>query len=113
MTELTTAKVRLRYVTSEDLPTFFEHQKDPDATHMAAFTSREPSDREVFDAHWARVLSDPTITMKTIVVEGLVAGNIVSFPHFGKPSVGIGLAKNFGAAGSPPRRFLLSSVRSG
>ena len=31
----------LRNVAESDLPIFFEHQRDPDATAMAAFPSRE------------------------------------------------------------------------
>ena len=42
--------VSLRPVTQEDLPLFFEHQMDAEATRMAAFPSR---DRDAFMAHWA------------------------------------------------------------
>jgi hypothetical protein len=35
--------VLLRDVTEEDLPAFFEHQLDPDANRMAAFTSSNPT----------------------------------------------------------------------
>jgi hypothetical protein len=37
--------VALREVTKEDLPIFFEHQLDAEATRMAAFPSR---DRDAF-----------------------------------------------------------------
>ena len=43
-------EVRLRNVEPDDLPIFYEHQLDVDATRMAAFPSR---DRAAFDAHWA------------------------------------------------------------
>jgi len=46
--------VALREVTKEDLPIFFEHQLDAEATRMAAFPSR---DRDAFMAHWARIMS--------------------------------------------------------
>src|SRR5438874_7426039 len=49
--------VTLREVTKEDLPTFFEHQLDAEATRMAAFPSR---DRDAFMAHWARIMSKET-----------------------------------------------------
>jgi hypothetical protein len=39
----------LRNVTDEDLPIFFEHQRDPEALRMAAFSSRE---RDAFMTHW-------------------------------------------------------------
>ena len=47
--------VTLREVTQEDLPIFFEHQLDAEATRMAAFPSR---DRDAFMAHWARIMSE-------------------------------------------------------
>ncbi|TMK76907.1 MAG: GNAT family N-acetyltransferase [Actinobacteria bacterium] len=42
--------MELREVIDEDLPIFFEHQRDPESNAMAAFPAR---DREAFDAHWA------------------------------------------------------------
>ncbi|MDP9341110.1 MAG: GNAT family N-acetyltransferase [Actinomycetota bacterium] len=71
----------------EDLPIFFEHQLDPEATRMAAFESR---DREAFMAHWAKILRDETVLVKTVVVDGEVAGNVVSFesPVTGKREIG-------------------------
>lgn len=73
--------VVLRDVTDSDLPIFFEHQQDPDAIRMAAFPAR---DFGAFMSHWAKVLSDPTITKQTIVVEGQIAGHIVAFNQGGK-----------------------------
>src|SRR5213595_3337010 len=49
--------VTLREVAQEDLPIFFEHQLDAEATRMAAFPSR---DRDAFMAHWARIMSKET-----------------------------------------------------
>jgi RimJ/RimL family protein N-acetyltransferase len=66
----------IREVSDGDLDVFFDHQRDPEATRMAAFPARE---REAFDAHWARILADETVVTRTIVVDGEVAGNLVSF----------------------------------
>jgi len=65
--------VTLRAVASADLPVFFEHQLDPEATRLAAFPSRE---REAFMAHWTRILANPDCVALTIVHDGRVAGNI-------------------------------------
>ena len=43
-----TDSVLLRDVEEDDLPVFFEHQLDPEATRMAAFSAR---DRKAFLAH--------------------------------------------------------------
>ena len=72
-------KVHLREVAESDLPIFFKHQRDPLAVHMAAFTAKDPDDRAAFDAHWARILADPSVRMQTIVVDGQVAGSVSSY----------------------------------
>ena len=71
--------MQLRPVAASDLPTFFEHQRDPLGVHMAAFTTEDPDDRARFDAHWRRLLGDPSIVMRTVEVEGQPAGHVSSF----------------------------------
>ena len=71
------AMVELRPVEPADLPILFEHQADPVASALADFPSR---DREAFDAHWAKVLADPAAIIRTIVVDGVVAGAVQSWP---------------------------------
>ncbi|MBC7733996.1 MAG: GNAT family N-acetyltransferase [Bacteriovorax sp.] len=75
--------IRLREVTADDLPHFFEHQCDLAACRMAAFTAREPSNRQAFDAHWARILADPGVVMRTVMVDADVAGHVSSFVQDG------------------------------
>jgi RimJ/RimL family protein N-acetyltransferase len=77
--------VQLRDVEMGDLPSFFEHQRDPEAVAMVVFKSR---DRAAFDAHWAKILADETSLKKTVVVDGQVAGNVVSFVLEGVRQVG-------------------------
>ena len=86
----------LRNVIDRDLPVFFEHQADPEAVAMADFPARE---REAFDAHWKRILADPSLYKKTIVFEGRVAGNAVSWPQDGRQLVGYWLGKEFWGKG--------------
>ena len=83
--------VRLRDVESADLPVFYEHQLDADATAMAAFPAR---DRAAFDAHWAtNVLGDAAAVTQTILVDGQVAGWIGSWPQDGARLVGYWIGK--------------------
>ena len=86
----------LRDVVESDLPVFFEHQQDPEATAMADFPAR---DRDAFDTHWERILADAGLYKKTIVFEGLVAGNAVSWPQDGRQLVGYWLGKEFWGKG--------------
>ena len=92
--------VVLRDVMEEDLPIFFEHQRDPEATQMAAFPAR---DRPVFMAHWAKVLRDPTNITQTILCDGQVAGNIASFDQAGEREVGYWIGRQFWGRGVATR----------
>jgi hypothetical protein len=49
----------LRDAVEGDLAILFDQQRDPDARHMAAFLSRDPSDWDAFLTHWTRILADP------------------------------------------------------
>lgn len=68
-------EISLRPVGDGDLPLFFDWMSDPVAVHAAAFTSEDPTDRHAFDAHWARVLADPSVVMRSVLADGAVVGN--------------------------------------
>jgi hypothetical protein len=74
-----TSDILLRNVTRSDLPIFFDQQLDPDANHMAAFTAKDPSDKDTFMAHWIKILGDETITIQTILFDGHVVGSVLSY----------------------------------
>lgn len=92
-------RVALRDVREGDLPTFFEQQLDSSANHMAAFTSKDPTDRDAFMAHWATILGDDTISTRTILFEEQVAGHIARFERFGKPEVTYWIGKQYWGKG--------------
>jgi RimJ/RimL family protein N-acetyltransferase len=98
-----TAHVILREVAEADLSIFFEQQLDPTANHMAAFTARDPSDRNTFMEHWAKLLADYTITTRTILFDEHVAGNIVCFEWDGKPEVGYWIGREYWGQGIATR----------
>ncbi|HEX5156768.1 MAG TPA: GNAT family N-acetyltransferase [Ktedonobacterales bacterium] len=89
----------LRDVTDYDLPIFFEQQLDPDAIYMAAFTSKDPTDRDAFMAHWARIRADETIINRTILCDGQVAGSVASFEDAGQLEVTYWLGREFWGKG--------------
>jgi RimJ/RimL family protein N-acetyltransferase len=68
--------VSLRAVEDGDLPLFFAWQADEESRRMAAVPAR---DEEAFMAHWAKIRINPDSTLRTIVAEGVVAGNAVSW----------------------------------
>lgn len=88
--------VQLRDVAEADLPIFFEHQLDPDATRMAAFPSRN---QEAFMAHWTNILKNEIGIIKTILFDGQVAGNVVSFVMYGEREVGYWIGKEYWGKG--------------
>ncbi len=95
------SNVLLRPVTESDLPIFFEYQLDQDASEMAAFPIR---DRETFMAHWIdKVLGDETVTAKTILFDGQLAGHIVSWDQSGEREVGYWIGKEFWGKGAATR----------
>ncbi len=94
-----TSDVLLRDVTAGDLPILFEQQLDPEANYMAAFTSRDPADRDAFMAHWAKILADESIIKQTILADGQVAGSIGSFEQFGEREVGYWIGRQFWGKG--------------
>jgi RimJ/RimL family protein N-acetyltransferase len=77
--------VVLREVEDTDLPILFAHQADPVGAEMAAFPSR---DEPAFMAHWAKILVDPSCTLRAVVVDGECVGNVGSFIIEGKREVG-------------------------
>ena len=91
--------ILLRDVTEADLPTFFEHQLDPTANHMAAFSAKDPADRLAFNAHWAKIMTDDSIIKKTILYKSQVAGHILGFEQFGKPAVSYWIGKEYWGKG--------------
>jgi len=88
--------VHLRDVIEDDLPVFFEHQRDPVATRMTSFT---PRDWEAFMAHWARISANDAIFKKTILFNGQVAGNIASYEHSGEREIGYWIGQEYWGKG--------------
>jgi RimJ/RimL family protein N-acetyltransferase len=91
-----TGGVLLRDLTAGDLLIFFEHQLDPDATQMAAFPARA---KDAFMEHWAKILGDETVITKTILFDGRVAGNVVSWQQSGEREVGYWIGKEYWGKG--------------
>lgn len=93
----------LRDVVADDLPVFFQQQLDPDANYMAAFTAKDPTDHAAFMAHWGRILADPTVLMKTIVVDNQIAGSVSSYEEDGIAEVTYWLGKAYWGKGIATR----------
>ena len=107
-----TGDLVLRDVVEEDLPIFFEYQLDPEANQMAAFTAKDPNDQEAFTAHWGRILTAPTVIIRTIAVEGQVVGSVLSYEEEGRPEVSYWIGRAYWGRGIATRALGEDSHRS-
>src|SRR5688572_21361367 len=89
-------QVQLRDVLESDLPIFFEQQNDPEANQMAAFPARE---RDAFMAHWKKIMAAEPVALKTILFNGDVAGNLVSWMASDQQEIGYWLGKEYWGKG--------------
>lgn len=89
----------LREVADDDLPLFFDNQRDPEAVRMAAFTSKDPEDRAAFDAHWTRIRARDDILIRTIVVNGRVVGSVLSYVMEGETEVSYWISRDYWGRG--------------
>lgn len=81
------ADVALRPVDDSDLDALFDQMRDPESVQMAAFTAKDPNDREAFDAHMSRVRAAPDVTMRAVSRGGRLVGSIASFVMEGDTEV--------------------------
>lgn len=88
--------ILLRDVTDADLPILFEFQREPEANAMAAFPARVA---EAFYAHWAKIRGDEAVTIKTILLDGQVAGSIGSWKRDNQRLVGYWIGKAYWGKG--------------
>jgi len=100
-------EVRLCEVTEQDLPVFFEWQRDPESVRQSNIAPRE---WEEFLTHWrTRILADPEVTVRAITADGALAGNIMSFLLGERRAVGYWLGRDFwgkGVGTAALRQFL-------
>ena len=91
--------IALRMITDTDLDTIFEFMRDPEAVHMAAFTTEDPNDRTAFDSHMARVIESPDITNRAVTSDDRLVGTIAAFPLEGVMEVTYWIDRSFWGRG--------------
>jgi RimJ/RimL family protein N-acetyltransferase len=100
-------EIALREVRGTDLPIFFQQQLDHLANFMAAFISKDPSDRDAFMNHWETILSDTKARVRTIISEENeeVLGHVASYvdSEFGKPEVTYWIGREYWGKGIATR----------
>lgn len=92
-------QVTLRPTQKSDLEFFFQFQLDKEATYLAAFTPKDPADKEAYFKKYTKHLADPTINMRTIMVGGIIAGSIAKFEMEGDAEITYWIDKDFWGKG--------------
>ncbi len=102
-------RISLRDVDESDLPIFFGHETEPEGIRMAAFTPKDPTDRDAFDAHWARVMAAESVLIRTVLRDTEVVGHVLSYVESDKPEVSYWIGQDHwgrGVATAALRAFL-------
>lgn len=92
-------EIQIRPTTVADLDILFQFQLDPEANHLAAFTSKDSFNKEAYLAKYTRLLNDPTVNNQTIVVDGTIAGSIAKFVMEGDTEITYWIDKAFWGQG--------------
>jgi [ribosomal protein S5]-alanine N-acetyltransferase len=71
----------------DDLYTLFQFQLDAEARYAAAFTSKDTSDEKAYIEKYSPFLTDPSIHMRTIRVNGEIVGSIAKFVMDGEVGI--------------------------
>jgi len=91
----TNKKIQLRKTTESDLETLFEFQLDEEGIYLAAFTSKDPSDKDYYMERQKRFLKDKTINAQTIFCGDEIAGSIAKFEIEGEPELTYWIGRNY------------------
>ncbi len=76
---MTNSNITLTETIKLDLDTLFEIQLDKEAIYLAAFTSKDPSDKTAYLEKFTKLLIDPTINMRTIKIYDAIVGSVAKY----------------------------------
>lgn len=102
-------EIRLRKTERTDLEFFFHFQLDSEANYMAAFTSKDPTDKVAYLNKYSKLIKDPTVNNQTIIVNNIIAGSIAKFILDDKAEITYWIDKKFwnkGIATAALKNFL-------
>jgi [ribosomal protein S5]-alanine N-acetyltransferase len=102
-------KIELVKTTINDLETLFIFQLDKEANYLAAFTSKDPTDKTTYMEKWTKLLTDNSINIQTILFNGKIAGSIAKYEIESTPEITYWIGKDFwgqGIATSALKKFL-------
>lgn len=105
--------VTLRATRAGDLDALFRFDQHEEAVRMAAFTDPDPTDRATFDAHWRRLIDDPTVDARTIRADGAIVGIVARWFEDGTPEITVWIDPGHWGEGIATRamRLFLDALR--
>jgi [ribosomal protein S5]-alanine N-acetyltransferase len=94
-----TNNLTLIKTTADDLNALFEFQTDSEAIHLAAFTPKDPTDKNAYIEKYSKFLYDPTIHMCTIRMDNVIIGSISKFVMDNEAEITYWIDRKFWAHG--------------
>lgn len=96
---MTNMAITLTGTTREDLYTLFQFQRDKEAGYLAAFTSKDPNDEVAYIEKYSKFLDNPAINMRTIKVNGQIAGSLAKFIMHNEAEITYWIGRKFWGQG--------------
>src|SRR4030095_6730406 len=93
------SEIILRKTEITDLEFFFIFQLDDDARYLAAFTSKDTTDKTAYLQKYTKLVNDPTKNNQTIIVDNSIVGSIAKFEMEGEAEVTYWIDKKFWGKG--------------
>ena len=93
------SEIILRKTEITDLEFFFIFQLDDEARYLAAFTSKDTTDKTAYLQKYTRLVNDPTKNNQTIIVDNSIVGSIAKFEMEGEAEVTYWIDKRFWGKG--------------
>jgi [ribosomal protein S5]-alanine N-acetyltransferase len=91
--------VTLRATEPADLEQLFLFQLDPEACYLAAFMPKDHADKDAYIVKYNTFLIDPHINMRTILVNGIIAGSIAKYVMEGDAEITYWIDKQYWGQG--------------
>lgn len=91
--------IKLRPTSIADLDTLFEFQLDKEGGYLAAFMSKDPTDKSAYINKYTKLLSDPTVNNQTIIVDNIIVGSVAKFVMEGEAEITYWLDRKFWGQG--------------
>lgn len=86
-------KISIRKSIEPDLEVFYQNQADEEANFMAAFTSKNPLDKDSYIKKWTRLMTVDSVHMQSILLDDIVVGCVVKFVMGGDSDITYALNK--------------------